>query len=279
MNSSELFLQIRMKRSFLCVGLDPDYRKIPETLRVQAGPDTLFEFNRQIIEATAPYTVAYKLNTAFYEALGITGWVNLKKTVEYLRAHYPEMFLIADAKRGDIGNTSALYAHAFFKQMDHDAITVNPYMGEDSVLPFLKYPGKWAIILAATSNEGSADFQRMEDRYSGLKLFERVLEYSKNWGNEDNTMYVVGATRAELLKDIRNAVPNHFLLIPGVGAQGGSLREVSRNGMNDRCGLLVNSSRAILYADSSEKFAEAAGKKAEEMQQEMYVLLQQHYLM
>lgn len=277
MDSSDLFLQIKIKRSFLCVGLDTDYRKIPEHLRT--GPDAVFEFNKQIIEATAPYTVAYKLNTAFYEAMGVTGWVNMKKTVEYIRQNYADMFIIADAKRGDIGNTSELYAHAFFKQMDTDAITVNPYMGEDSVAPFLKYPGKWAIILAATSNEGSADFQRMEDRYSGLKLFERIIEYSKNWGNTDNTMYVVGATRAELLKDIRNSIPKHFLLIPGVGAQGGNLREVCKNGMNDMCGLLVNSSRAILYADNTERFAEVAGQKAEAMQEEMYELLQQHYLM
>ena len=276
MGAFELFQAIRFKRSFLCVGLDPDYAKIPEFLKT--GPDALFEFNKMIIDATAPYAVAFKPNLAFYEVHGVTGWVNFKKTVEYIKEKYPSILLIADAKRGDIGNTAAKYAATFFKQMPCDAVTLAPYMGEDSVQPFLKYPGKWAIILALTSNPSSMNFQFMEDKYSGLRMFERILDYSKNWGTEDNTMYVVGATKPEMFEAVRSIVPNHFLLVPGVGAQGGSLREVARMGMNQQCGLLVNSSRAIIHADSTENFAEIAKQKAEEMQQEMDKLLQQRYL-
>jgi orotidine-5'-phosphate decarboxylase len=271
MNAKELFAKIRNKRSFLCVGLDSEFGKIPEFLKKEQNP--VFEFNRRIIDATAPYTVAYKPNLAFYEAYGVSGWVNLRMTVDYLHAHYPDMFLIADAKRGDIGNTSKMYAKAFFDTIGFDAVTVAPYMGEDSVKPFIGYKDKWAIILALTSNEGASNFQFTEDKYGGLMLFEKVINQSKNWGNTDNIMYVVGATKADMLKDVRRLAPDHFLLIPGVGAQGGSLAETAQTGMNDRCGLLVNSSRAIIFADSSENFAEIAAQKAMEMQQEMAYLL------
>lgn len=276
MSAFDLFNQIRMKRSYLCVGLDPDYALIPDSLK--KSPDALFEFNKRIIDATAPFAVAFKPNLAFYEVHGVTGWVNLKKTAEYIKEKYPSIFLIADAKRGDIGNTAAKYAAAFFRQMPFDAITLAPYMGEDSITPFLQYPGKWAIMLALTSNPGAADFQFMEDKYSGLRTFERVLDFSKRWGNEDNMMYVVGATKPEMFEAVRRLVPNHFLLVPGVGAQGGSLREVSRAGLNSQCGLLVNSSRAIIHADSSDAFDQTARQKAEEIQKEMDELLQQRYL-
>ena len=271
MNAKELFGKIRDKRSFLCVGLDSEFGKIPEFLKSAQNP--VFEFNKRIIDATAPYTVAYKPNLAFYEAYGVSGWVNLRMTVDYLRANYPDMFLIADAKRGDIGNTSKMYAKAFFDTIGFDAVTISPYMGEDSVKPFIGYKDKWAIILALTSNQGASTFQFTEDKFNGLCLFEKVISYSKVWGNTDNIMYVVGATKADMLKDIRRLVPEHFLLIPGVGAQGGSLAETAQAAMNDRCGLLVNSSRAIIFADSTENFAEAAAQKAMEMQQEMAYLL------
>ena len=271
MNSKELFEKIRNKRSFLCVGLDSEFGKIPEFLKKEQNP--VFEFNKRIIDATAPYTVAYKPNLAFYEAYGVSGWVNLRMTVDYLRAHYPDMFLIADAKRGDIGNTSQMYAKAFFDTIGFDAVTVTPYMGEDSVKPFIGYKNKWAIILALTSNRGASTFQFTEDKFGGLMLFEKVINYSKEWGTTDNIMYVVGATKADMLKDVRRLVPDHFLLIPGVGAQGGSLSETARAGMNDQCGLLVNSSRAIIFADNSENFAGSAAQKAMEMQQEMAYLL------
>ena len=275
MNSKELFDKISAKRSFLCVGLDSEFGKIPEFLKREQNP--VFEFNKRIIDATARYAVAYKINTAFYEAYGVSGWVNLRMTVDYLRANYPDMFLIADAKRGDIGNTSKMYAKAFFDTIGFDAVTVSPYMGEDSVKPFIGYKDKWAIILALTSNQGASNFQYTEDRYGSLMLFEKVISHSKNWGNTDNIMYVVGANRTDMLKEVRRIAPDHFLLIPGVGAQGGSLSETARTGMNDQCGLLVNSSRSIIFADSSENFAEIAAQKAMEMQQEMASLLAEKF--
>ena len=271
MTSKELYEKICAKRSFLCVGLDSEFGKIPEFLRIGSNP--IFEFNKRIIDATAPYAVAYKPNTAFYEAYGVSGWVNLRMTVDYIRANYPEMFLIADSKRGDIGNTSKMYAKAFFDTIGFDAITVAPYMGEDSVKPFIGYKDKWAIILALTSNRGAETFQFTEDRYGGYVLFEKVINQSKSWGSTDNIMYVVGATKAELIKDVRRLVPDHFLLVPGIGAQGGSLYETAKAGMNAQCGLLVNASRSIIFADSSENFAEAAAQKAAEIQEEMVNLL------
>lgn len=270
MNREELFENIKRKKSFLCVGLDTDVNKIPEFLFDQEGElDPIFEFNKAIIDATADLCVAYKPNIAFYESLGVQGWDVLERTVEYIRSNYPDQFIIADAKRGDIGNTSAMYARTFFGAMDFDSVTVAPYMGEDSVSPFLTYEGKWVTLLALTSNKGAFDFQFMEDKESGERLFEKVLNVSKNWGNEDNMMYVVGATKAEMLSDIRKIIPNHFLLVPGIGAQGGSLEEVVKYGMNDQCGLLVNSSRAILYASSGEDYAVAARQEALKVQKQM----------
>ena len=274
MNREELFENIKRKRSFLCVGLDTDVNKIPEFLFDQEGElDPIFEFNKAIIDATADLCVAYKPNIAFYESLGVQGWDVLERTVEYIRSNYPDQFIIADAKRGDIGNTSAMYARTFFGAMDFDSVTVAPYMGEDSVSPFLSYEGKWVTLLALTSNKGAFDFQFMEDKESGERLFEKVLNVSKNWGNEDNMMYVVGATKAEMLSDIRKIIPNHFLLVPGIGAQGGSLEEVVKYGMNDQCGLLVNSSRAILYASSGEDYAAAARQEALKVQKQMDYLV------
>lgn len=271
MNQQQLFQQIQTKRSFLCVGLDSDIQKIPQHLLTTEDP--IFAFNKEIIDATAECTVAYKPNLAFYESLGAAGWTSLEKTVKYLKSNHPEIFIIADAKRGDIGNTSSLYARAFLETLDFDAVTVAPYMGEDSVKPFMTYAEKWVILLALTSNKGAFDFQFLKDESSGDLLFESVLKISQNWGNEENMMYVVGATKAEKLKEIREIVPNHFLLVPGVGAQGGSLQEVAKYGMNSKCGLLVNSSRGIIYVSSSEDFAEKAGEAAKEIQQEMEVLL------
>ncbi len=265
MHSKEIFQQILKKKSFLCVGLDPEISKLPACVAGLEEP--IFEFNRRIIDATHKYTVAYKPNFAFYESYGQRGMVALDKTVRYINKLDTNIFIIADAKRGDIGNTSKMYARAVFGEMPFDAVTVAPYMGEDSVTPFLSYPGKWAIILALTSNKGADDFQYHSDR--GQRLFERVLQVSQRWGTIDNMMYVVGATRAEMLADIRKIVPDHFLLVPGVGAQGGSLEEVARYGMNSQCGLLVNSSRGIIYADSSDDFDSVAGEKAREMQEEM----------
>jgi len=272
MTREELFENIKRKKSFLCVGLDTDINKIPESLHDKTD-DPIFEFNKAIIDATADLCVAYKPNLAFYESLGITGWDALERTVEYIRTHYPDQFIIADAKRGDIGNTSAMYARAFFGDLNFDSVTVAPYMGEDSVSPFLTYENKWVILLALTSNKGAFDFQFMEDKESGKRLFEKVLETSQKWGNADNMMYVVGATKAEMLGDIRNIIPNHFLLVPGVGAQGGSLQEVAKHGINNQCGLLVNSSRAIIYASQEENFAEAAHEAALKVQQEMEQIL------
>ncbi|MBE6330381.1 MAG: orotidine-5'-phosphate decarboxylase [Bacteroidales bacterium] len=270
MNREELFENIKRKKSFLCVGLDTDVNKIPEFLFDQEGElDPIFEFNKAIIDATADLCVAYKPNIAFYESLGVQGWDVLERTVEYIRSNYPDQFIIADAKRGDIGNTSAMYARTFFGAMDFDSVTVAPYMGEDSVSPFLTYEGKWVTLLALTSNKGAFDFQFMEDKESGERLFEKVLNTSKKWGDENNMMYVVGATKAEMLSDIRKIIPNHFLLVPGIGAQGGSLEEVVKYGMNDQCGLLVNSSRAILYASSGEDYAAAARQEALKVQKQM----------
>lgn len=271
MNQQQLFEQIQKKRSFLCVGLDTDIKKLPEHLLEQ--PDPIYAFNKEIIDATAAHTVAYKPNLAFYESLGSEGIASLEKTVKYLKSNYPDIFVIADAKRGDIGNTSNLYARAFFENQKFDAVTVAPYMGEDSVKPFMEYDDKWVILLALTSNRGASDFQYLKDEESGDLLFESVLKTSQTWGSEENLMYVVGATKAEKLKEIREIVPNHFLLVPGVGAQGGSLQEVAENGLNDKCGLLVNSSRGIIYASNGKDFAEKAGDAAREVQQEMDSLL------
>ena len=274
MNHLQLFDNIVRKRSFLCVGLDSEIEKIPSFLKKDKDP--VFEFNKRIIDATQEYTVAYKPNVAFYESLGAKGWLSLEATVKYIRKKYPEIFIIADAKRGDIGNTSRLYAKAFLEKMQFDALTVAPYMGEDSVTPFLSYNDKWVILLALTSNKGADDFQYHNE--DGIKLFERVLTVSQKWGSVDNLMYVVGATRAEMLKEIRKIVPDHFLLIPGVGAQGGSLKEVAKYGMTNKCGLLVNSSRGIIFADNTENFAKVAGEKAREMQQEMECYLKERNL-
>ena len=266
MNRSELVNQIKTKRSFLCVGLDTDLKKMPEHLLKEEDP--IFAFNKAIIDATADYCVSYKPNLAFYEAFGVKGLISFEKTIKYLKDNYPNHFIVADAKRGDIGNTSAMYARTFFDEYDVDSLTVAPYMGEDSVTPFLGYEGKWVILLALTSNKGSHDFQLTEDN-NGERLFEKVLRTSQNWGNADNMMYVVGATQGRMFEDIRKIVPNHFLLVPGVGAQGGSLEEVCKYGMNKDCGLLVNSSRGIIYPSKGEDFAEQAAKNAKELQQQM----------
>ena len=271
MNREELFENIKRKKSFLCVGLDTDINKIPEFLfdKLEGDFDPIFEFNKAIIDATADLCVAYKPNTAFYESIGVAGWEALEKTVDYIREKYPDQFIIADAKRGDIGNTSSMYAQAFFENMGVDAVTVAPYMGEDSVSPFLNYENKWVILLALTSNKGAFDFQFTENKEAEEKLFEKVLKTSQKWANEDSMMYVVGATKAEMLEDIRKIAPDHFLLVPGVGAQGGSLAEVVKHGMNSQCGLLVNSSRGIIYASNGEDFAEKAREAAKEVQAEM----------
>jgi orotidine-5'-phosphate decarboxylase len=271
MDAAQLFEEIKKKRSFLCIGLDTDIQKIPRHLSDTSDP--IFAFNKEIIDFTHDLAVAYKPNLAFYESLGAEGWVSLDKTVKYIREKHPELFIIADAKRGDIGNTSSLYARAFFDHLDFDAVTVAPYMGEDSVKPFMTYLDKWVIVLALTSNKGAFDFQFLKDEKSGDLLFESVLKTSKTWGTTDNMMYVVGATKAEKLEEIRQIIPDHFLLVPGVGAQGGSLQEVANYGMNDQCGLLVNSSRAIIYASDGADFAEKARQEAENVQLEMEELL------
>jgi orotidine-5'-phosphate decarboxylase len=266
MTKQELIESIRRKKSFLCIGLDTDIHKIPEHLKQEDDP--VFAFNRAIIDATADCCIAYKPNIAFYESRGLPGWASLSKTVEYIRKNHKDQFIIADAKRGDIGDTSEMYAKAFLENMDFDAITVAPYMGEDSVMPFLKYEGKWAILLALTSNRGAPDFQFQEDE-NGEWLFETVLKTSKKWGTDENMMYVVGATQEKMFGYIRKIVPDHFLLVPGVGAQGGSLENVCKHGMNDCCGLIINSSRAIIYADHSDKFAAGARAAAMSVRKEM----------
>jgi len=273
MKRNELVENIRRKGSFLCVGLDPDIKKIPQHLLKEENP--LLAFNKAIIDATAQYAVAYKPNLAFYESLGVEGWIALEETVKYIKEKYPDQFIIADAKRGDIGNTSQLYARSFFEHLDVDAITVAPYMGEDSVTPFLGYEGKWVILLALTSNKGSHDFQLIEDN-KGKRLFEYVLETSAKWASSDEMMYVVGATQGAMFQDIRKVSPNSFLLVPGVGAQGGSLEEVAKYGMIDDCGLLVNSSRGIIYASNGEDFAETAARESEKLALQMRELLKVH---
>ncbi len=271
MTSDQLFEQIKIKESFLCIGLDTDLSKIPQ--HILACEDPIFEFNKAIIDATADHIVAVKPNLAFYEVHGAAGWNSLSKTLKYIHKKYPELFLIADAKRGDITSTAKMYARTFFQSLDCDSITISPYMGKDSVAPFLEYSNKWVILLALTSNDSFSDFQMIESKESGKRLFEEVIEKSSQWGTPDNIMYVVGATRAELFSDIRKVAPDHFLLVPGVGEQGGSLKEVAKYGLNSKCGLLVNSSRGIIYADSTERFADAAKQKAMQLQKEMEQIL------
>lgn len=270
MEKRELVENIKRKKSFLCVGLDTDIKKIPEHLLQAENP--IFEFNKAIIDATADFCVAYKPNLAFYECFGVEGWTALEETVKYIKTNYPDQFIIADAKRGDIGNTSKMYARSFFEHLDVDAITVAPYMGEDSISPFYGYPGKWVIVLGLTSNKGSQDFQMIEDK-EGTPLFAKVMEKVSSWGNNGNTMFVVGATKGSMFKDVRSIIPDKFLLVPGVGAQGGSLQEVAEHGITADCGLLVNSSRGIIYASSEKDFADVARQKAKELQEEMAAIL------
>mgnify|MGYP003519445989 FL=1 len=277
MTQQELFEQIKKKNSFLCVGLDTDITKIPAHLLKEEDP--VFEFNKKIIDATKDLCVCYKPNMAFYETQGVKGWISLEKTINYLNQTCNDIFTIADAKRGDIGNTSSMYAKAFLETLNFDSITVAPYMGEDSVKPFLEYKNKWVILLALTSNKGALDFQTSRLHSAALKaeyLYEKVLRISKKWGTNENMMYVVGATQAEMLTDVRRLVPGHFLLVPGVGAQGGSLEDVAAYGMNEKCGLLVNSSRGIIYAGSGEDFADKAREEAITLQKEMKLLLEEY---
>jgi orotidine-5'-phosphate decarboxylase len=270
MNNDILYEQIRQKKSFLCIGLDSDIDKIPVHLKNKKHP--VFEFNKEIIDSTAAFAIAYKPNLAFYESRGIEGWQDLESTVEYLHGNYPDIFLIADAKRGDIGNTSKMYADAFFGNLNFDAVTVAPYMGEDSVRPFLEYKNKYAILLALTSNTGASDFQYFTSK-ENKPLFLEVVEKSKNWGTSGNMMYVVGATKASMLGPIRKLIPDHFLLVPGIGAQGGSLEEVARYGLNKKCGLLINASRSIIYADDGIDFAKKAADEAKALQEQMASIL------
>ena len=270
MNRQQLINEIFTKKTFLCVGLDTDINKIPSHLKNEEDP--IFAFNKAIIDATAPYCVAYKPNLAFYECYGLKGMLAFEKTIQYIKENHPNHFIIADAKRGDIGNTSKMYAQTFFEEYNLDSVTVAPYMGEDSVKPFLEYEGKWVILLALTSNKGSHDFQLTEDK-QGERLFEKVLKKSQEWGTTENLMYVVGATQGKMFEDIRRIAPEHFLLVPGVGAQGGSLQEVCKYGMTKDCGLLVNSSRGIIYASTGTDFAEVAAVKAKELQEEMAIEL------
>ncbi len=279
MTREELFSNIKKKKSFLCVGLDTDITKIPSHLLKTEDP--VFEFNKQIIDATHDLCVSYKPNMAFYESQGAKGWISLEKTINYINQKHTDIFTIADAKRGDIGSTSAMYAKAFFETLNFDSLTVAPYMGEDSIAPFLEYKNKWVILLALTSNKGAFDFQTKEiislvDPGRRIKLFEKVIEISKKWSSPDNMMYVVGATKAEMLLDIRKIIPDNFLLVPGVGAQGGRLQDVAEYGMNKQCGLLVNSSRGIIYAGESENFADKAREEALKLQKEMEVLLEMY---
>jgi orotidine-5'-phosphate decarboxylase len=275
MNAEEIFRNIQRKKSFLCVGLDTEYEKIPRMLLDKEYP--IFEFNKHIIDATEEMAVAYKPNLAFYESMGAAGYMSLEMTISYIRQTYPDVFIIADAKRGDIGNTSRLYAAAYFKTLDCDAITLSPYMGFDSIAPFLEVEDRWAILLALTSNEGSRDFQQLELKRD-IQLYEQVITTSAGWGTVNNTMYVVGAPKATELQHIRELIPEHFLLIPGVGSQGGSLYDVAEYGMNDRCGLLVNASRSIIYADGTNKFKQAAREQAALLQHQMEVALKNRNL-
>ena len=275
MNAEELFRNIQRKGSYLCIGLDTDYKKIPRMLLDKEYP--IFEFNKHIIDATEDLAVAYKPNLAFYESMGAAGYMSLEMTISYLRKHYPDIFIIADAKRGDIGNTSRMYASAYFKTLDCDAITLSPYMGFDSISPFLEVEGKWAILLALTSNEGSKDFQQLELKEKN-QLYEQVITTTSEWGTVNNTMYVVGATKTDELTQIRKLIPEHFLLVPGIGSQGGSLYDVAEYGMNDRCGLLVNASRSILYADVTNKFEQAARVEATRLKKQMEVTLKERNL-
>ncbi|MDD4108909.1 MAG: orotidine-5'-phosphate decarboxylase [Prolixibacteraceae bacterium] len=276
MNQQQLFEQIKEKRSFLCVGLDTDILKIPGHLLNESDP--VFSFNKEIIDATAEFSVAFKPNLAFYESMGRKGWGSLERTVEYVKSNYPGIFLIADAKRGDIGNTAGMYARAFLENMKFDAITIVPYMGHDSVMPFLNYRDKWVILLALSSNKGASDFQFRKDEVTGNFLYEDVIKVSQSWGTTENMMYVVGATKSEKLKEIRRIAPDNFLLVPGIGAQGGSLHDVAVNGMNSRCGLLVNSSRGIIYASSGTDFAARAAEEAGKIRHEMEDLLRMNNL-
>ena len=273
MNAAQLFEQIQQKRSFLCVGLDTDLSRIPEFLLSKEDP--IFEFNKAIIDATAEYAVAYKPNLAFYEHYGSSGWDSLQKTVKYIRVNHPNILTIADAKRGDISNTARMYAKTFFERLNFDAITLSPYMGQDTVEPFLNFEGKWAILLALTSNSSHSDFQLIENTATGKYIFEEVISKSLNWGTENSIMYVAGATHAEMLANIRKIAPDHFLLVPGVGEQGGNLANVAKYGMNSKCGLIINSSRGIIYADRSMRFAGAAKIKAMALQKEMERLLKE----
>jgi orotidine-5'-phosphate decarboxylase len=270
MTAAELFNNIKKKTSFLCVGLDTDFNKIPRMLLDKEYP--IFEFNKRIIDATEDLVVAYKPNLAFYETMGTAGWMSLEMTVNYIRKNFPEIFIIADAKRGDIGNTSAMYANAFFRNLDFDAVTLSPYMGRDSIQPYLEFKNKWSIILGLTSNSGAQDFQQIRTADDQL-LFEKVISTVKEWGNTDNTMFVVGATKADQLQHIRRIIPDHFLLVPGIGAQGGNLEEVFAAGYNSQCGLLVNVSRSIIYADVTNRFEIAARQKAIETRDQMEALL------
>jgi len=276
MTAQELFEQIKKKRSFLCVGLDTELTKIPEHLLTKDDP--MFEFNRKIIEATHDLAIAFKLNLAFYEVHGAAGWNSLVKTVKYLKTHHPDILVIADAKRGDIANTARMYAKAYFHSLGCDAVTVSPYLGQDSVVPYLQYDGKWTILLAITSNESFGDFQLVQNKQTGNLLFEDVVLKSMHWGSDANMMFVVGATHPEYFATVRKHAPHHFLLVPGVGEQGGSLQKVAENGMNHRCGLIVNSSRSIIYADITGNFTVEARKRALKLQQEMEVLLKQNGL-
>ena len=279
MTREELFSNIKKKKSFLCVGLDTDIAKIPSHLLKTEDP--IFEFNKEIIDATHDLCISYKPNMAFYETQGVKGWISLEKTINYINQTYSDIFTIADAKRGDIGNTSKMYAKAFLETLNFDSITVAPYMGEDSITPFLEYKNKWVILLALTSNKGAFDFQTNEikslvEKGRAMKLFEKIIETSKKWSSPDNMMYVVGATKAEMLRDVRKMIPDSFLLVPGVGAQGGSLQDVAKYGMNKQCGLLVNSSRGVIYAGAGIDFAEKAREETVKLQKEMEVLLEQY---
>lgn len=273
MNNDQLKEQILKKQSFLCVGLDTDIHLIPHHLKEYQYQ--LYEFNREIIDATSNYCIAYKINTAFYEVLGAAGWINLEMTVNYIKKNYPDIFIIADAKRGDIGNTSKYYARTFFETIDTDAVTVSPYMGRDSITPFLEFQNKWVVILALTSNAGSEDFQQLVE-INNNTLYETVIKTASAWGNKNNIMFVIGATKAEMLNKVRSIVPDHFLLIPGVGAQGGSLKDVAKYGLNKNCGLIVNSSRGIIYKDGTVDFAKFASLEASKIQQEMENLLKEY---